>query len=410
MALNYIWAAFILVAFAVALAKYLFLGDGLIFGQLVESVFKNSENGFTISLYMTGVLTFWMGILKVGEKGGAVGLLAKAVEPLLAKIFPELPKGHPAYGHIVMNVAANMLNLDNAATPMGLKAMKELQESNPDKETATNAQIMFLVLNTSGLTIIPVSIMTLRAAQGAANPTDIFLPILLATFFSTLVGLLAVAAYQRINLLDRVVLAYLGLGTAFVGGIFLYFSRLAPDELASASSTLGNFLILAIIAGFVLMALLRRVPVYEAFIEGAKDGFKTAVGIIPYLLAILVAVGLFRESGAMGWLVEAFRWTFAALGLDTSFVEALPTAFMKPLSGSGARGMVAELMAATGPDSFASKVACTIQGSTDTTFYILAVYFGSVGVRKTRHALPAGLLADLAGIVAAIIISYFFFF
>lgn len=409
MALNYIWVFFFLIAFVVGLIKLLFLGDAEIFPAMMNSTFDTAKTGFEISLGLTGVLTLWMGIMKIGEGGGVVKVFSKLVGPFFRKLFPELGKDHPAQASIMMNIAANMLNLDNAATPMGLKAMQEMHETNPDQETASNAQIMFLVLNTSGLTLLPISIMVYRTQLGAVNPSDIFIPIMLATFFSTLAGLISVAVYQKINLFDKVIMAYLGGLTAFIAGVIWYFSTLEKDQITAISSLASNLILFSVIVSFILLALRRKINVYEAFIEGAKDGFKTAVMIIPYLVAILVAIGVFRTSGAMDWLVEGIAWVFAQLGVNTDFVEALPTALMKPLSGSGARGMMVDAMTTHGADSFVGRVASIVQGSTDTTFYILAVYFGSVGIRKTRHALTCGLIADFFGIVAAILMGYLFF-
>jgi spore maturation protein SpmA len=348
--------------------------------------------------------------MRIGEKGGAVRILSWLVGPFFRRLFPELPKDHPAAGSIMMNIAANMLGLDNAATPVGLKAMKEMQENNPDKETATNAMIMFLVLNTSGLTLIPVSIMVYRAQLGAANPTDVFIPILIATFFSTLAGLISVALYQGINLLDRVILAYVGGATALIFLAVLYLGTLPRETIQLYSSVAGNLMVFGIIIAFVTLAACRRVNVYEAFIEGARDGFATAVTIIPYLIAVLVAIGVFRASGAMDFLVDGIRRMLELLNLNTDFAEALPTALMKPLSGSGSRGLMVDVMTARGADSFAGRVACLVQGSTDTTFYILAVYFGSVGIKNTRYALTCGLIADVCGITAAILLGYLFFY
>jgi spore maturation protein SpmA len=409
MALNYIWIFFFLIAFVVALVKLIFFHDVDIFMSIIQSTFDSAKTGFEISLGLTGVLTLWMGIMKIGEKGGIVNVLSRVIGPFFQKIFPELGKNHPAYGSITMNIAANMLGLDNAATPMGLKAMKEMQESNPNKDTASNAQIMFMVLNASGLTIIPVSILVYRAQLGAVNPTDIFIPILIATFFSTVVGLLSVAFYQRINLLNRVVMGWLGGMMAFIVGVIWYFSTLVPEQIQVVSNVASGFILFSIIVSFILLALRKRVNVYESFIEGAKDGFQIAVTIIPYLIAILVAVAVFRTSGAMDYLMNGLRWFFTMLGVDTQFVDALPTALMKPLSGSGARGMMIDTMKTFGADSFAGRLASAFQGATDTTFYILAVYFGSVGIKKTRHALACSLLADLAGVIAAIFIAYLFF-
>ncbi len=409
MALNYLWIGFFLVAFATALVRLIFFGDLDIFPQIMQAAFDNAKTGFNISLGLTGALTLWLGIMKVGEKGGMINLLSRAIAPFFSRLFPELPKNHPAYGSMVMNIAANMLGLDNAATPMGLKAMKELQESNPVKDTASNAQIMFLVLNTSGLTIIPISIMVIRAQRGAANPSDIFLPILLATFFSTVVGIVSVAIVQKIKLWDKVILAYLGGFSLLVGTFIYWLSTLPREQIDAISMVTANLILFSIIIVFILMAMRKKVNVYDAFIEGAKDGFSIAVKIIPFLVAILVAIGVFRASGGMDFIVDGARAFFGFLGFDTRFVEALPTALMKPLSGSGARGMMIDAINTFGVDSFVGRTASTLQGATDTTFYILAVYFGSVGIKKTRHAVGCGLIADFAGIVAAIAISYLFF-
>jgi spore maturation protein SpmA len=409
MALNYVWIFFFLIAFLVALIKLIFFQDFTVFSSLVTSMFDSAKTGFEISLGLTGVLTFWMGIMRVGEKGGIVKVLSKVIWPFFQKLFPELGKEHPAFGSITLNVAANMLNLDNAATPMGLQAMKEMQETNPVKDTASNPQIMFMVLNASGLTIIPVSIMVYRAQLGAVNPTDIFIPILIATFFSTLAGLISVSLFQKINLLNKVVLTWLGGMTAFIIGIIWYFSTLGQEQIQIISNVASGIILTSLIVGFILMAMRKRVNVYEAFIDGAKDGFKTAVKIIPYLIAILVAIGVFRASGAMDYLISGIKWVFESIGVNTDFVDALPTAFMKPLSGSGARGLMIDAMKTHGADSFVGRLSSTFQGSTDTTFYILAVYFGSIGVKKTRHALACGLIADLAGFLAAISMAYLFF-
>jgi len=409
MALNYIWIFFFVVAFIVGLVKLIFLGDMGIFPAMMNSTFSMAKTGFEISLGLTGVLTLWMGIMKIGEKGGIVQVFSKLVGPFFNKLFPSLGKDHPAYGSIMMNIAANMLNLDNAATPMGLKAMKEMQESNPSSDTASDAQIMFLVINASGLTVIPVSIMVYRAQMGAANPSDIFIPILLATFFSTLAGMMAVAWHQKINLLDKTILSYLGGITAFIAAIIWYFSGLEKYQIQTISSVASNLIIFSIIIGFILMALRKKVNVYDAFIEGAKDGFSTSIMIIPYLIAILVAIGVFRTSGAMDWIISGIAKAFQLMGLNTDFIPALPTALMKPLSGSGARGMMVDVMKNYGADSFVSRVACTIQGSADTTFYILAIYFGSINIKNTRYALTCGLIADFVGIVAAIAMAYLFF-
>ena len=409
MVLNYIWIFFFVIAFVIGLAKLIFLGDMNIFPAMMSSTFDMAKTGFEISLGLTGVLTLWMGIMKIGEKGGVVKVFSRFVGPFFNKLFPSLEKNHPAYGSVMMNIAANMLNLDNAATPMGLKAMKEMQESNPTPDTASDAQIMFLVLNASGLTIIPISIMVYRSQLGAANPSDIFIPILLATFCSTLAGLMAVAWHQKINLLDKTIMSYIGALILFVAGIIWYFSGLSKDQIQTISSVSSNLFIFSIIIGFILLAFRKKVNVYDAFIEGAKDGFQTAVMIIPYLFAILVAIGVFRTSGAMEWFISGISWCFQQMGINTDFIPALPTAFMKSLSGSGSRGMMVDAMKMYGADSFAGRVACTVQGSSDTTFYILAVYFGSVGIKNTRYALTCALIADFVGATAAILMAYLFF-
>jgi len=409
MVLNYIWVGFFLVALVVGLARLILLGDTEVFTSMVNSTFDMAKTGFEISLGLTGVLTLWLGLMKVGEKGGAIGVLAKVAKPFFKRLFPGVPEDHPALGSIMMNFAANMLGLDNAATPLGLKAMQELQELNPDKETATNAQIMFLVLNTSGLTVIPISIMTFRAQLGAANPSDVFLPILLTTYIATVVALVAVSLVQRIRLFDPVILGYLLGFTALAAGALWYFSGLSPERVQAISNLVANVTLFGVISSFILMAAFKRINVYEAFIEGAKDGFSVAIRIIPYLVAILVAVGVFRASGALDYLVSGIGNAFSAMGLRTDWIPSLPTALMKPLSGSGARGMMVDAMKTYGADSFVGRLACIFQGATDTTFYILALYFGSVGVRKTRHAVATGLIADLAGVIAAIFIAYLFF-
>ena len=376
---------------------------------MMTSTFDMSKTGFEISLGLTGVLTLWMGIMKIGERGGAVQVMSGMINPFFRRLFPGLPQDSPAHGSIMMNLAANMLGLDNAATPMGLKAMQQMQEVNTRKDAASNAQIMFLVLNTSGLTIVPVSIMVYRAQLGAANPTDIFIPILLATYFSTLAGLIAVAIYQKINLFDRVILAYLGGISALMAGVIWYFSTLDKEAVTVVSNVASNIILFGIIMVFIGMAAWKRINVYDAFIEGAKDGFATAVKIIPYLIAILVAIGVFRASGAMEVVMSAITRGIEGFGFNADWVDALPTALMKPLSGSGARGMMIDTMKTFGADSFAGRLACTFQGATDTTFYIIAVYFGAVGIRNTRYAVPCGLIADLAGIIAAVVIAYLFF-
>jgi spore maturation protein SpmA len=409
MALNYIWIAFFLIGFIVALFELIFMGNTQIFNDLVASVFSNAKTGFEISLGLAGALTLWMGLLKVGEKGGVVTLMGKMTGPLFEKLFPGLPKGHPAYGSIMLNLSANMLGLDNAATPMGLKAMKEMQDVNKDKDTASNAQIMFLVLNAAGLTIIPVSVIVYRTQLGAVNPADIFIPILISTFVASLTGMISVAIIQKINLFDKVIISYLGGLTAIVAGIILYFSSLPKDQISAISTLAANFILMSIIVSFIILALVKKVNVYDAFIEGAKDGFNVAIKIIPFLIAILVAIGVFRASGAMDFIINGISDFFGWIGLDTQFTGALPVAFMKPLSGSGARGLMIDAMTNNGPDSFIGRLACTLQGTTDTTFYIVAVYFGSVGIRNTRYAIGCGLLADLAGFITAVFVAYLFF-
>ncbi|WP_295426969.1 spore maturation protein [uncultured Prevotella sp.] len=409
MVLNYIWIAFFLIAFVIATVRLVFMGDTEVFPAIMNSTFDTSKTAFEISLGLTGVLSLWLGIMKIGEKGGVINVVARVLSPVFTRLFPDIPKGHPVTGSIFMNVAANMLGLDNAATPLGLKAMEQLQELNPKKDTATNPMIMFLVLNTSGLTLIPVSIMVYRAQMGAAQPTDIFVPILLATFFSTLAGIVCTSLYQRINLINRTMLLTLGGMSAVVAAIIWGFAQMDKAQMNVVSTSVANILLMLIIVMFILAGMRKKVNVYDAFIEGAKDGFTTAVRIIPYLVAILVGIGVFRASGAMDMLVDGIKWTVAALGGNTDFVGALPTALMKPLSGSGARGMMVDAMTTYGADSFVGRLSCIFQGSTDTTFYILAVYFGSVGIRYTRHAVACGLLADLAGVIAAIAICYLFF-
>ena len=402
MVLNYIWIAFFIIAFVIALVKLVFLGDFEVFPAMMDSTFSSSKTAFEISLGLTGVLSLWLGIMKIGEKGGIVNVLARLLSPVFVKLFPDIPKGHPVTGSIFMNIAANMLGLDNAATPLGLKAMEQLQELNTKKDTASNPMIMFLVLNTSGLTLIPISIMVYRAQLGAAQPTDIFIPILLATFFSTLAGVIITSLYQKINLLNRTMLLTLGGAALLVAAIIWGFGQLDSVLMNKVSTSAANILLMTIIVAFILAGVRKKVNVYDAFIEGAKDGFSTAVRIIPYLVAILVGIGVFRASGAMDMLIGGIEWTVAAVGGDTDFVGALPTALMKPL-------MMVDAMTTYGADSFIGRLSCIFQGSTDTTFYILAVYFGSVGIVKTRHAVTCGLLADLAGVIAAIAIAYLFF-
>lgn len=409
MVLNYLFIAFFLIALVVGLVKLVVFGDTAIFSSMIGAMFEMAKTGFEISLGLTGVLTLWLGIMRVGERAGAINALARLVRPFFERIFPGIPRGHPAHGSIIMNLAANMMGLDNAATPLGLKAMQELQDLNPEKDTATNAQIMFLVLNTSGLTVIPVGVMVYRAQMGAANPSDVFLPILMATFCATMTGLIVVALVQRINLLHPVVLAYLLGGTAAVAATLLYFSRLPDDRIQLVSTAIANVVLFGVIGGFITLALVRRVNVYETFIEGAKEGFSVVIKIIPYLVAILVAIGVFRASGTLELLVAAVGKGVGALGLNTDFIPALPTALMKPLSGSGARAMMVDAMQTYGADSFVGRLASVFQGTTDTTFYILALYFGSVSIRKTRHAVTCGLIADAAGLTAAGLIAYLFF-
>lgn len=406
MALNYIWIGFFLIGYLVALVRLVFFGDTEIFSLVMQGAFDNAKNGFELSLGLTGVLSLWLGFMKIGERGGVIDFMAKLIAPFFRKIFPEIPKDHPVYGTIMLNIAANMLGLDNAATPMGLKAIDEMQQFNKNKDTASNAQIMFLVLNTSGLTLIPTTIMVYRAQAGAADPTDVFLPILFATFFSTIVGFLCVAIVQKINLLDKTILLFLGTAIAIILGLLLYLNSLPAENLKIVSSVIGNGILFSIIISFIVAAIIKHVNVFEAFIDGAKEGFSVAIKIIPNLIAILVAIGVFRTVGGLDLICNGFAWCFEKIGVNTDFVPALPTAFMKPLSGSGARGMMIDAMNTYGADSFVGKLSCMIQGSTDTTFYILAVYFGSVGIKKTRHAVGCGLIADFAGIVAAIVIAY----
>ncbi|MCU0616055.1 MAG: spore maturation protein [Gemmatimonadaceae bacterium] len=407
MTLNYIWLAFFLISLVVGLVK-LIGGDTAVFSAMTQATFDSAKTGFEISIGLTGVLTLWLGLMKVGEAGGAIGVLARVVSPFFQRLFPEIPKDHPALGSIIMNFSANMLGLDNAATPLGLKAMNELQTLNPEKDTATNAQIMFLVLNTSGLTLIPISIMVYRAQLGAANPADVFLPILLTTYFATLTALIGVALVQRINLFDPVLLGWLLGVTGLVGAVVWAFSGMEQERVQAISNVVANVVLYGVISAFLLMALVRKVNAYEAFIEGAKEGFQVAIRIIPYLVALLVAIGVFRASGTLDLLTQGLSALFAAVGLDERMIPALPTAMMKPLSGSGARGMMVDAMETYGADSFVGRLASTFQGATDTTFYILALYFGSVGVRKTRHAVSMGLLADAVGVIAAIVIAYIF--
>jgi spore maturation protein SpmA len=407
--LNAIWAAFFLAAFLAGLHQWLVLGDAQVWARMVAAAFDMAKTAFEVSLGLTGVMCLWLGFMRLGERGGAVTLLGRAVGPLFRRLFPGIPASHPAGGSIVMNMAANMLGLDNAATPLGLKAMNELQQLNPREDTATDDMILFLVINTSAVTIIPIAIFTYRAQMGAKDPTDVFLPLLIATYCSTMAGLLVTAWVQKLRLGDPVVLAYLGGLTALVAGIVGYFARLDRAALEAQSAFFGNFVIFALILGFVSLAVFRRAPAYEVFVEGAKEGFQVAIGIIPYLVAMLVAIGILRASGALDRVLDAVRWAVTALSLDARWVDALPVALVRPLSGSGSRGLVIETMKTFGADSFAGRLACVIQGSTETTFYILTVYFGSVGIRKWRHAVPCGLAAELVGFLAAVAVSYLFF-
>ena len=407
MALNYLWLFFFLAAFVTALARLIFLGDTEVFTRIVASTFDMAKASVDIAIYLIGIMTLWLGFMKVGENGGAIRVLSRQVAPLFRRLFPELPRDDPASGAMLMNICANLLGLDNAATPLGLKAMEALQARNPNKDQASNAQIMLLVLNTSGLTLLPISILAIRAAEGAANPADIFLPILLATFFSTLAGLIAVSVVQRLRLWDPVLLAYLGGATCFIGAVLFGFSRMPPEQISAVSTLIANFLLFGVIISFLTLGMCRGINVYESFIDGAKEGFHMAVRIIPFLVAMLVAIGVFRASGLLDLLVHWLTVAFDATLGRSEFAEALPTALMKPLSG--ARAMMIETMQTHGPDSFVGRLSCVFQGSTETTFYMLAVYFGSVGIRKTRHAVACGLIADAAGIVAAIGIAYLFF-
>ena len=409
MILNYIWIGFILVAFVVALVQLIFTGNTQIFSDIMTAAFGSAKSGFEVSLGLTGALSLWLGVMKIGEKGGVLERLSRVVAPFFVKIFPEIPKGHPALASMFMNLSATMLGLDNAATPMGLKAMKELQELNQDKDKASNSMILFLVLNTAGLTLIPVSVMVYRAQLGAINPADVFIPILLATFIAFIAGLISVAIVQKINLFNKVVMGTLGGLVALIASIIYFLSGLAKEQISQYSGFAANFILLSIIVSFVVMALINKVNVYNSFIEGAKEGFQVAIGIIPYLIAILVAIGMFRASGALTFLTDGIRYLVGLTGINTEFVDALPTAFMKPLSGSGARGMMIETMRLHGADSLVGRLSSIIQGSTDTTFYIVAVYFGSVGIKNTRYAITCGLIADAVGITAAILLGYLFF-
>ena len=409
MVLNYIWIAFFVIAFVIGLAKLIFEGDVSVFPAMLNATFDTSKTAFEISLGLTGVLSLWLGVMKIGEHSGFINALARVLSPVFSRLFPDIPKGDPATGAIFMNIAANMLGLDNAATPLGLKAMERLQTLNPRKDTASNPMIMFLVLNTSGLTLIPVSILVYRSQLGAQQPTDVFIPILLATFFSTLAGIIITSVYQRINLFNRTMLLTLGGMLAIVGGIIWGFGQLNKEQMSVVSTSVANIVLMTVIIAFILAGVRKRINVYDAFIEGAKEGFQTAIRIIPYLVAILVAIGVFRASGAMDMLVDGIKGLVAACGGNTACVEALPTALMKPLSGSGARGMMVDTMTTYGADTYVGRLSCLFQGSTDTTFYILAVYFGSINIKYTRHAVTCGLLADLCGVIAAITLAYMFF-
>lgn len=409
MILNYIWVAFFVIAFVVSLSKLLILGDTQLFTTVMTNLFDMSKTGFEIALGLTGMLTFWLGIMKLGEKAGIINVLAKLIGPFFNKLFPEIPKNHPVIGQIMMNFSANMLGLDNAATPLGLKAMQGLQELNPEKETASNPQIMFLVLNASGLTIIPIAIINFRQELGAIDPSDIFLPILLATFCSTMVGMLAVGIYQRINFFDKVILAYLGAAFTFIGLLVYYFTTIPQEKIGEISSLVSNLFMFALIVGFISMAAIKKIHVFETFIEGAKEGYEVAIKIIPYLIAMLVAISVFRSSGALDYVVNGLKYAVEFAGLNSDFIPAMPTAFMKPLSGGGARAMMIETMKSHGADSFAGRLTCIFQGAADTTFFIVALYFGAVGVKHSRYAVTCSLLADLAGVVAAIIVAYIFF-
>lgn len=409
MVLNYIWIAFFAIAFLVAIGKTVFAGDFQVWFDIMGASFSSASTAFEIALGLTGVLSLWMGLMKIGERGGVIAFFGRLISPLFCRLFPGVPKGHPAMGSIFMNVSANMLGLDNAATPMGLKAMQELQEVNKDKSQASDAMIMFLVLNASGLCFIPISIMMYRVQAGATNPTDVFMPILLATFISTLVGIIALCLKQKIRLLDPVLMAWLGGMALIIGGIVWFFSTLSDVQVQLYSSFVANVFLFGVIMLFLVAGFRKKVNMYSTFIEGAKDGFKTAVMIIPYLVAILVAIGMFRASGAMDVLTDGMTWFVGLLGIDTDWVEALPTAIMKPLSGSGSRGMMVDLMSTHGADAFVSRVSASIQGSTDTMFYVLAVYFGSVGIKRTRYAVPYALLADITGSVAGVVAAYIFF-
>lgn len=409
MVLNYIWIAFFLVAFAVALCKLVFLGDLNVFTEMINASFSSAKTAFEISIGLTGVLSLWLGIMKIGERGGVIQSFARLAAPVFTKLFPDIPRNHPVTGAIFMNISANLLGLDNAATPMGLKAMQEMQTLNKDKDTASNPMIMFLAINASGLTLIPISIMVYRAQMGAANPSDVFLPIMLATFVSTLIAVIAVCIKQRINLLQKELVLFFGGLTAFIGGVIWLFSNMEQEKVSVYSTLFANILLFTIICSFIVSGIRKKLNVYDAFIEGAKDGFHTAVTIIPYLIAILVGIGVFRASGALDFIIEGVAAGVSAAGLDTGFIGALPTMLMKPLSGSGARGMMIDAMNTYGADSLVGRLASIVQGSTDTTFYVVAVYYGSIGIRNTRYTVSCSLLADLAGALTAVAMAYIFF-
>jgi len=409
MVLNYIWIGFFIVAFFVGVIKVLFTGNTLIFSEMMNSAFAMAKTGFELSIGLTGIMTFWLGIMKIGEKGGAINILAKIVSPFFSKLFPELPKKHPVHGSILMNLTANMLGLADAATPLGLKAMNELQELNTNKEVASNSQIMFMVLNASGLTLIPITIIVFRAQFGAANPADIFVPILITTFSAITTGIITVSIIQKINLFNKVILAYIGTFIILISALLYYFSTLSQEQISKISALTSNFILFSIIITFLLLALRKRINIYESFIDGAKEGFNVAIKIIPYLIAILVGIGVFRASGALDYLTDGIGWCFALFGLNTDFVDAIPVAIMKPLSGSGARGMMLENLKVFGADSFVGRLSCIFQGTSDTTFYIIALYFGSIGIKRTRYAIGAGLTADFIGMIVAVVIAYLFF-
>ena len=409
MVLNYIWISFIIVAFIVSLIRLIFFGEVDVFNATINSTFSSAKTGFEVSIGLTGVLTLWMGLLRIGEQGGVIQVFSKAINPLFRRLFPDIPPNHPASGSILMNISANILNLDNAATPAGLQAMKELQTLNKDKDKASNPMIMFLVMNASGLTLIPVSVMTVRAQMGASNPADVFVPIMIATFISTMVGVLAVCIKQKINIFDKIILGSFGGMAILIGLVIWAFDKMGPDKAQSVSSLVASFILFSIIITFILSGVRKKINVYDNFIDGAKDGFSTAIRIIPYLIAVLVAVGMFRESGALDFIIKGFKYIVSFLGMDTTWVDALPTALMKPLSGSGARGMMVEAMNTHGADSFVGRLSGIFQGSTDTTFYVVAVYYGCINIKNTRYTIPYALLADLVGVITAIWVAYIFF-